>query len=561
MRNLKSIVVLIAFLVLLVAANYAVRHGADEAKAADRHTLVEDGKDVRVLRIERKGAAAVELVRVDAQWRLRSPYSGSVDEQAVMRVVDVLSMTPISDVISDSALLKLGRTRADFSLSDPSLRVIVSGGAGKEETIGFGCTTPIPGGVFASIGGLESVFVVSSNVLAAVNVDAERFRRRSLFAVGPDAVASFLIKRGSDAPLEFVRGDSEWKVRNVAMSTQKVRAFLSGITSAEALGFVWPVGASNETEHASTALLVGYGLDPDAAVTVSLKCVDGEDRRMSFGKLDGQGRAYALVHNGMAIVTVPAALRELAEQDESVFADSRVFPFESRSVGSFSVSEGEVQYALVRGKSGGWMLESPVVAKADDAVADEVLSRILSLSSSDVASAGDSVTVAIGTNAEKSVVSRSGVFGSRLPEDFRSREILRIDPAHVRRIVQIAGKEAKTVAVIYDRERKAWNVEGGTADVRAADKGIESVLAAINPLEASRIEKLKVPAADLDDYGLDVPFLTVAVDQDIDDAVRRNIIIGKKTKGGRFATIGSSDAVFVMDEEKVERLSEAIVGK
>ena len=207
------------------------------------------------------------------------------------------------------------------------------------------------------------------------------------------------------------------------------------------------------------------------------------------------------------------------------------------------------------------MIESPIVAKADDAVADEVLSRILSLSSSDIASTGDGVSVSIGTNAEKSVVSRTGVFGGRSPEDFRSREILRIDPARVRRIVRITGKDADTIAVVYDRERKAWNVEGGTTDVRADPKGIESVLSAINPLVASRIEKLKVPAADLDDYGLDVPFLTVAVDQDVDGAVRRNIIIGKKTKGGRFATIGSSDAVFVMDEEQVKRLSASIVGK
>ena len=73
MRNLKSIVVLTVFLVLLVAANFAVRYGADEVKAAERRTLVEDAGDVRLLRIERKGAAAVELVRVDAQWRLRSP--------------------------------------------------------------------------------------------------------------------------------------------------------------------------------------------------------------------------------------------------------------------------------------------------------------------------------------------------------------------------------------------------------------------------------------------------------------------------------------------------------
>ena len=55
--------------------------------------------------------------------------------------------------------------------------------------------------------------------------------------------------------------------------------------------------------------------------------------------------------------------------------------------------------------------------------------------------------------------------------------------------------------------------------------------------------------------------MTVAIDQEAGEAVRRNVIIGKKTKGGRFATIGSSDAVFVLDEREVMLLSSDIVGK
>lgn len=561
MRNLKSIVVLSAFVVLLLATHLVLRYGADEVKAFGRQTLVEDVKGIQLIRLERRGAPAVELELAQSRWRLRSPYPGSVDEQVVMRFLDVLSMTAISDVISDSALLKLGRTRADFALSDPALKVVLSDANGVRESIGFGSSTPVPGGVFASIGDLDSVFVVSSNVLAAVDVGAERFRRRSLFAVGPDAVVSFVIKRRTDAPLEFVRGDSDWKARNASVSARKVREFLTGVTSAEALGFVWPVGASNETEHVSTALLAGYGLDPDAAVTVTLKRADGEDGRISFGKDDGHGHAYALVHGGTAIVTVPAALKESAEQDESVFADSRLFPFEPRSVNGFSMSEKDVQYALVRGKDGLWSIESPIVAKADDAVVDELLARILALSSSDVASSGEGVAVSIATNAEKSVVSRASVFGSRAPEDLRSREILRIDPVRVKRVVRIDGEGGRTDSVVYDRERKAWNVENGAAGGVADARGVNAVLAAINPLSAVRIEKLKVPAADLDDYGLDTPFLTVAVDQDVDGAARRNILIGKRTSGGRFATVGSSDAVFVIADDQSGALSSAIIGK
>ena len=74
-------------------------------------------------------------------------------------------------------------------------------------------------------------------------------------------------------------------------------------------------------------------------------------------------------------------------------------------------------------------------------------------------------------------------------------------------------------------------------------------------------EKLKVLAADLDDYGLDKPSLTIAIDQEVDAAVRRNIMVGKKTKGGRFATIGASDAVFVIGDEVLNRLSADIIEK
>ena len=561
MRNLRALIVLTVLVAGLLTLNISFRHGFGEAKASDRTQLVETTDALCGIRLERKGGASVELRKNGQAWKIAVPYPGSVDEQIMMRFLDVLSMTPITDRLYDSALLKLGRTRADFDLAEPPLRLVLSFENGASERIGFGAVTPLPGGVFVSIDGLDSVFVVPTNVLASVDVGAESFRRRALFTFGPDAVSSFTIKHQAEAPLEFVRGNEGWRVGDSAVSAQKVADFLSGVTSSEALDFVWPVGASNETEHASAALLAGYGLDPDAAITVVLKDMDGVDRRVSFGKESGEGRVYALIHGGTAIVTVPAELKVFAEQGEGVFADSRIFPVDARSVGMFSIVDTGVQYAFARGKDGGWFIESPIVAAADGEVVNGLLSRIIALSASDVVSSGEGVEVSLSTNAEKSVVSRATVFGNLTPEDLRSKEILRIDSVQARRIVRTADKEKGPVAIVYDRERKAWNVESGTSDGVADARGIESVLSAINPLVALRIEKLKVSAADLDDYGLDLPFLTVAVDQEAEGSVRRNIIIGKKAKDGRYATIGASDAVFVMGEEQVNRLSAAIVGK
>ena len=561
MTNRKSILTLLVFLVLLAGANVFLRYGAPESKAAGRRTLVEDAEGVQRITLERKGCAAVTLSRDGRTWRLVSPYAGSVDGRFVMKFVDALTTTPITDVIGESALLKLGRTRADFSLDEPALSVVLESERGESERLDFGSKTSLTNGVYVSIGGMDSVFVVPVSVLETVDVDAERFRRRALFTIDESSVVSFGIKRGASPSMEFVRADAGWWLRDSKASARKVSDFLGKMIAASAERFVWPVGASNETEHASAALLVGYGLDPEAAVTVTVKGSDGVDRRISFGKEEQDGRVYALVHGGMAIVTLPSALKALADQEEGAFTDSRLFPVEANSVDSFSILDRDVLYAFVRGKDGSWELESPIVARADDGVVGAVLTRVLSLSSAETVPPEEGVTVSVATNVAKAVVSRTSVFGTAKPEDLRSGEILRIDPTLVKRIVRIVGEGGSPVSVLYDRERKVWNLENGGTDVVPDSNGIGRILSAIKPLAASRIEKLKVPAADLDDYGLDKPFLTVAVDQEIEGSIRRNIIIGKKAAGGRFATIGSSDAVFVIDDGQVDALSANIVGK
>ena len=561
MTNLKSILALLVLISLLAGANLALRYGAREGKATGRQTLVEDQEGVCRITLERNGRVSAAIERSDLKWRLVEPYAGSVDDQVVMKFVDVLSMTPISDAIGDSALLKLGRTRGDFSLDEPVLSVVLEFATGERERLDFGSRTPLTNGVYVSVSGADSVFVVPADLLDTIDVKAEQFRRRSVFTIGANSVVAFGIKRRAEPVLEFTHADDGWLVRGGQASSQKVSDFLDKVTAATAESFVWPVGASNETEHASSALLVGYGLDPDAAVTVTLKGVDGLDRRISFGKEAPEGLVYALVHGGTAIVTLPAELKALADQDADSFSDLRLFPSEARSIATFSVLDRDVLYAFVREKDGGWSLESPIVARADDVAVEDLLARILSLSASDGASGGDGVAISLSANASKTVVSRESIFMGVKPEVFRNKEILRINPALVKRIVRIAGREAKPVSVVYNRDRKVWDLENGGTDAVPDQKGIEAVLSAINPLPALKIEKLKVPAADLDDYGLESPFLTVAIDQETDGAVRRNVIIGKKAKGGRFATIGSSDAVFVIGEREVELLTSDIVGK
>ena len=559
MSNLKVILFLLVVVAGLVAANISVYFSGGKVKVVERQTLVEVQGGVTRLSIARKGAPVTELVRPLREWRLVKPYAGSVDEHVVLKLIDALALTRVDDRITDSELLRMGRSRADFSLEEPILTVRIELESGEVESIAFGAPTPSSDGVYASVDGESSVFVVPAGLLSAADISAEGFRRRSLFLSESTAVTSFNIKRGSGSLLEFSRSGDGWKMREGLAAKQKIDRFLAELTATKATSFVWPVGASNETEHATTSLLAGYGLDPDSAVTVTLKGVDGTDRQVSLGKEAGGGRVFALVQNGGAIVTVPSALRDVAVQDAVMFTDSRLFPVEARSVATFSLADGDVMYTLARNKDGQWGMETPIIAPVDQKAVEIVLSRVLALSPADVAES-DSIAVAIATNTAALKVSRERVLGSIAFEDLRSKEMLRVDPALVKRIVRTpSGSNAKPVAVVFDRERRTWNLESGEDGMAADAKGVENVLAAINPLLAIRVAKMKLPASELETFGLDAPFLTVAIDTSASDSVRRNIIIGKRTKGGRFATIGASDAVFVISDQAVEQLSAEIV--
>ena len=561
MRNAKSIIILLTIIAVAAALDYFVYFGKGPSSTSKRTTLVDFQSEAASVRIERVGSPAVVLDRGLGGWRLTDPFASGADEQAVMKIVDVLTQTPVVEVISDSELLKLGRTRADFSLEEPVLTVTLTGMDKSVCRFMFGSATPTQDGVYASVEGIDAVFILGKPAFSFVDVRPDDLRQRSLLPLGGAWVTSFEIKREGTPLLEFLRTGAGWNVGSEKASSQKITEFIDDLTTASAVSFIWPVGSSNETDHVTSSLLAGYGLDPDSAVTVTLNDINGKSRRLSFGKEADDGNVYALVQNGNAIVTVPSKLRDFARQDPVMFTDSRLFPVEARSVNGFSVSSDGSLYSLVRDKDGKWGLESPVVAPADQEASDALLSLILSLSPADVVKE-NGVAVSVLTNMSKVLVPRERILGKRTFEDLRSREMLKIDAPLVKRIVStVGGKTPKTASVVYDRERRQWNLDTEADGVAVNVKGVESVLSVINPLTAVRIEKLAVVAADLDDYGLDTPFLTVAIDQDSDETIRRNILIGKKTRGGRFATIGSSDAIFVISDATVSRLSASIVGK
>ncbi|MBQ7234203.1 MAG: DUF4340 domain-containing protein [Kiritimatiellae bacterium] len=560
MRNMRIIVWLSVGIAALLGVNILLTFNDSQDTAIVQRTSLLPFPDDAVSLIEISRGGVVESVLTHTgSWRLVEPFAGSVDEAVVLKLLDALAYAPLDDSLGDQELLRLGRTRADFGLESPRLAVRIRAGA-SETAISFGSPTPSASGVYAAIDDVRAVFVVPSNTFAAVDVPASGFRRRTLFTSGEESVASFDVKRGAGEFMRFRREGDGWLMVQPTegpASLTKIKKLLSDVMSASAVDFVWPVGGSNEVAEASDALLAGYGLGAESAVTLTLKGTDGSDRRISFGSDAGEGRVYALVHNGAAVVTVDAALKDLVSPGNSALADTRLFPYETSQVSSISIADGGVACMLAKNEDGTWRMDSPISAAASSTAVDSLLSAVLALRGGDTDENG--VEVSISADERKVRVSRAALGPGFRLENLRSLEILKIDPASVRRLSVTGSGTNGTESVVYDRDRRAWSVEVSSVKGTVSENGVARVLGVVNPLEAGRIVKLKVSADDLGGYGLEKPRLTVAIDLEREDAIRRNILVGDATDGGCFATVGASDAVFVLPESAVYDLSADIV--
>lgn len=559
MSNGRLIFWLFLSAVAAVMANLFLSWQTPKTSVSSGNFLLDPAFDVLSVSISGPNHARTVLSKESGKWMLVAPYAGTVDAENVLRLVDAFTFARIEDTLSASELFKLGRKPEDFGLRKPRLNVTFSNAVETVE-IAFGAYAPMTNEVYAVRSGSDAVYVVPSSVFAAADLSTDAFREREIFPFESEFITGFDLKKPSEALLSFTRDGESWRIGEGAASVRKVSEFLALLSDARAESFVWPIGATNETTVASAAFLSGYGLDADSAVVVTLRCRDGIDRRLLLGREVNATETYALINGGEAIVTLPTALKTAALQNARTFSDARLFPLAEAGVTSFSISDGVTAYIVARESADAWRLDAPIAAPADAKFAAGVLERLLALTPTDLDPTGLKVTVS--TNNPSFVVSARSLIGAGRLDDFRSREILKVDPTLVRRLVSTPGedREEGSVSLVRMRERRTWGVESardGKGGARLA--AIEQVLANLASLQAVRVETVKASSADLSRFGLEKPFHTLAFDLEKSDVVRRNILIGAATKDGYYATVGSSEAVFVLSKKIVDELTASLV--
>ena len=549
----------------------AVRARVVASDATRRVLCPVDPDAVDAVTVSMQDGMRLSLERKTGLWRIVAPFPSAADPAPVAQLLDMLTLTPIDDMRTEDELRQLNETLADFGLNPPQVTVSLAT-AGVTNIVSFGATTASGKERYARVEDLKNVFTISADVFAAVPKDVDAFRPRALLACPRDEIAGLEFRVPDAAFVKLVREGNSWRMTAplaAAADADAVSTLADRLAAARVADFTLP-SATQPPPHGTTpdgtlpaAALVPYGLSMDAALSGTVRTMDGSVETVLFGGAAGTNRVWALVQNGTTVVSVDAAIAELCRAREAAFRDTRIFSFKKdEALKSISLTADSLVYVLGRDTNGLWRIDAPVVAPADQALASALSEKILTLKQNDLApqdtkKTGGEIRVTVETTAASYPAISVPVarFGDGLSfADLRSKTLLTLDPSAVRRL-SVKRESAEAPAVVYDAARAVWNLEKPVEGRRSNPAAIKAVLTALARIEAVSVETVAASPADFRRCGLDTPSCVVTVDIEATDVTRRNVLLGGVAPGGgRYATAGGVDAVFIISKQTAAAL-------
>lgn len=515
------------------------------------------GTKFKALTINKSNAPEISLGIEENNWMVIEPLPGKADEREILKLTDALTVVPFVESISNADLLRFGRTAKDFRLDEPRLTLKCRLDSGEKELM-FGSETPTGDGVYAAVKDENVVYVLEKRVYELFARSANDFRARRVMRETPDHIRILDLKLGSVPLGSFSKKGDVWLFDNgIRTSDAKVRELLTELCDLEAKDFVWPLDMKSAVNEIPKSVLSSYGLDGDGTIRVVIGGNDGRETRFSIGKDAPDGNVYALTDFGRSIVTINGAIKKKLVESAEKIVENRVFPYEIDQINLLKLRKDDVEYVLKKSSDRQWSFEMPLVADADEKAVESFISRLVNLTPEDMVAGG--VEVSVNDDTESASFAKVMLFKEGGIEDLRSREIVSFAPESVKRIVLDGASVITPMSVAYDFQRRVWDAERPVGSKAVNDASVKSILSVFEPLIAERIVKLRPEPQDLRFYGLDTPYLVVSIDRAKFDVPRKNLIIGNAVEGGRYATLGVSDSVFILPTSILERLKYDII--
>ncbi len=562
--------------------------------------------DITKVVIERAGQR-IEICRDGSRWRMLAPIDAGVDQGVMTRLLNGFDSVVVKDRLGAEEIKGRGLSIADYGLYPARARVTLQKSE-KESSFLFGISTASGTDVYVRKNQQNQILVVSHAVYDVIPDDANMLRSRRLVDCDPVVVNSIDIRRPGHPFIRLVMQNGIWIMEEPVSSKaslEKVEGFLNRLFDVRVFKFVWPslenVMDVADYERALKMRKGLYGLDDDVGTSIHIHTMDGScDSNVLVGhKKEKAGESvYALLDNGRAIGMISNSFESVVSVESGYFRSMRMFEELTHPIERIQFMVDKELFALSR-TNDLWKIDAPASEPADQAMVQRSVDNLLSLRADRIEnrieqddsgaqgedlnyvkfSAG-AITAMIsvkktdyeGLSYELSFADQPEVYyvaGSNMPPvlvnrevllDFRDKTLLSLPDGTINRIT-IKKFGTPAFGIDYRAEDQSWhpstgNLNRGRFNLEAFNK----FLTFLNGLQANKVVKVGLAADDPGLYGFVQPWLEINLDVNVEDAVRRTLLIGRSAGGGmRYVMVRGGQSVFLVEEKRLSVFAEALI--
>lgn len=523
MSNKKYIFLFIVGIIVLSVALIARIHLLNKHKQLITPQLIYMKADeIKAIKISN----GVHLEKQNDKWIITSPIKAIASNENVMRLIDLLTLENANDVITDDEAMALGRKISDFGFDANSPQIKVYDDE-HEACVIFGNATPNGQSNFARVTNRNAIYTVPCEVLNSVMATTDAYREHKLCTLNAEEIDSVEFHNVGNKYIRLERSGKTWRIVQpvVAMAhAEVVENIISAITSARATGFA--NSNNTTTEDAYSIIIRNNANDITEKITFGTKVADAN-------------LIYAIVRGGTETVTVAPELATLCRVTQDTFYDRRLYPIAMADIKRIDMKRGTESCTLQCSGEGAWQLVTPIHAAADFNVVTNTLHTLLSMDNHDENSSENIMSVTLSTPTTNFTANVNATV-LREFNAFRSHQMLSVASNNIMRIT-LRNDKGRETTLMRNREGKWPNTQ---------------LIAALQNLQATKIETLTANREDFVRYGLDKPSYNIIIDLEGADAMRSHILVGLATPdGGHYVSMSGSETIFILSDHQIELLT------
>ncbi|MFO7937184.1 MAG: DUF4340 domain-containing protein [Kiritimatiellia bacterium] len=561
--------------------------------------------DVHTVVIERSGRR-IEVRRDGSRWRMLAPIDSGVDQAVMARLINGFDGTDIKDRFDIDEIKKRDLSIADYGFYPARARVVFHTDKKKISFL-FGSFSTGGKDIYVRKNNGDRLFVVSSDVFNVIPENANMLRSHRLVNCDPALINSVDIRRPEHPFLRLVFEKGVWTIEEPVKSKasfEKVGEFLDSLFDVRISKFVWPtldnVMDVADYEKALEIRKALYGLEEDVGTSIRVHTIDGSfDSEIVIGhNTEKIGESvYVLMDDGRAIGVVSNNITDVVNVNSDFFRSKKIFYELTDPLNSLQLMIGRDIFVLNR-TNDLWRIASPASEPADQQRVQRSVDQLLALKADRIEtrvqqdesgaqgvevnyiefsshSAVEMVAVKKtdyeGRMYEFSFADEPEVYyvaGSNMPAvlvdrdallKLRDRTLLSLSTDSIRSItIRKSGEPA--LSIDYMEEDQNWHLSAkGVNAGRLNPEVLNDVLDSLQNFRADEVVKIGLSSDDLIYYGFSRPWLEINVDVNMDDAVRKTILVGRSAGGGiRYVMVRGSQTVFAISEKRLVTFADTL---